>query len=302
MENIGNVLKERRIELGYSLEEMSVKTKLSTVQLKAIEDGNISFFKEDLSYLSYFVRYYANALNINYDEIRGDLSNQINDYTDAISVKRVQEAENINTSIMQKVKSSGEKAGLTRAKRKSRIDLTSVGLFALVAVVVLVLSFVFFTKILPAIGDQPDSPIVTNPKPGDDNETEEKPTEPEKPSEPEAPEATALVVTQETPNLYLVSGWTEEDAVFELVVNSRTWVQFSVNGAVLENPASTIYEKDADVTIVTKPALNTELVMNLGYVAGNKIKLNGNEIPLDASVANITGSQVITFKFVGGNE
>lgn len=302
MENIGNVLKERRIELGYSLEEMSVKTKLSTVQLKAIEDGNISFFKEDLSYLSYFVRYYANALNINYDEIRGDLSNQINDYTDAISVKRVQEAENINTSIMQKVKSSGEKAGLTRAKRKSRIDLTSVGLFALVAVVVLVLSFVFFTKILPAIGSQPDSPIVTNPKPGDDNETEEKPTEPEKPSEPEAPEATALVVTQETPNLYLVSGWTEEDAVFELVVNSRTWVQFSVNGAVLENPASTIYEKDADVTIVTKPALNTELVMNLGYVAGNKIKLNGNEIPLDASVANITGSQVITFKFVGGNE
>ena len=96
MENIGQILKEKRLELNYTLEDMSQKTKMSTVQLKAIEDGNISFFKEDLSYLSYFVRYYSNALNIDYNELRKDLDHTITEFTQTISIKEISELEAIN--------------------------------------------------------------------------------------------------------------------------------------------------------------------------------------------------------------
>ena len=43
MENIGLILKERRESLNLTLEDMSRQTKLSTVQLQAIEEGNIEF-------------------------------------------------------------------------------------------------------------------------------------------------------------------------------------------------------------------------------------------------------------------
>ena len=57
MKEIGATLKKRREELGYTLEEMSNKTRISVAQLKALEDGDLEFFKDDLSYVRYFVRF-----------------------------------------------------------------------------------------------------------------------------------------------------------------------------------------------------------------------------------------------------
>ena len=48
MEKIGNMLKEKRIELGMSVEDISEKTRLTTKHIKALEEGDISFFHEDL--------------------------------------------------------------------------------------------------------------------------------------------------------------------------------------------------------------------------------------------------------------
>ncbi|WP_223246850.1 helix-turn-helix domain-containing protein [Erysipelothrix rhusiopathiae] len=101
MEKIGLILQERRKEQGYSLEEMSVKTKLSTVQLSAIEEGNIQFFKDDLSYLSYFVRYYANALGIDYNELRNELDDTINAYTDSITVSQIKKQDEITSNVQK---------------------------------------------------------------------------------------------------------------------------------------------------------------------------------------------------------
>lgn len=44
MEKIGNMLKEKRIELGMSVEDISEKTRLTTKHIKALEEGDISFF------------------------------------------------------------------------------------------------------------------------------------------------------------------------------------------------------------------------------------------------------------------
>lgn len=294
LEKIGSILKDQRIQLGFSLEEMSVKTKLSTVQLKAIEDGNISFFKEDLSYLTYFVRYYANALNLDYDSLRIDLDDKINEYTDAISLSKIKEAENINTSIMEKIRI---KQSTQVSKRRKKIDFTSMALIALVVVVVSVLGFIFFTRILPQIGKPNESPVINNPKP----EVPELPVV-EEPEVPAVPEKPTFSVSQENPTTYLVSGWTENtDTVFNVKFESRSWVRFSMDGVFLENPASTIYEKGVEITIVVKPQENSVLKMEFGYMAGNTISLDGVPVELDAGIASASGNKVLFFKFVGGN-
>ena len=54
MKEIGATLRKRREELGYTLEEMSNKTRISVAQLNALEEGDLEFFKDDLSYVRYF--------------------------------------------------------------------------------------------------------------------------------------------------------------------------------------------------------------------------------------------------------
>lgn len=295
LDKIGAVLKDKRMELGFSLEEMSVKTKLSTVQLKAIEDGNISFFKEDLSYLTYFVRYYANSLNLNYDDLRSDLDEKILEFTDAISVSRIKEAENINTSIMEKVRI---KNSANLKKKRKKFDLTGVLLVFFVGVVVLALTYIFFTKILPEIGNSNNNPIVTNPKPQEPNEVEKPPVT----SKPEVPEVKPLTVTMENPTTYLVKGWENtEKAEFTVKFNANAWVRFSVNDIVLDNPASKTYAPGTEAIIIVNPKTDSTVKMQIGYMQSNEFLLDGVPVELDQNVANTTGAQTLLFKFVGGN-
>ncbi len=59
MEEIGKLLKEKRLELGLTIEEVSEKTRLTQKHIKALEEGDISFFHDDLSYLRFFVKSYC---------------------------------------------------------------------------------------------------------------------------------------------------------------------------------------------------------------------------------------------------
>ena len=81
MEKIGNMLKEKRIELGMSVEDISEKTRLTTKHIKALEEGDISFFHEDLSYLRFFVKSYCDAVGIDFEDMKDELRESIDDYT-----------------------------------------------------------------------------------------------------------------------------------------------------------------------------------------------------------------------------
>ena len=89
MKEIGATLKKRREELGYTLEEMSNKTRISVAQLKALEDGDLEFFKDDLSYVRYFVRFYCQALYLDFDPLRDQLSQDLDQFTETMSLKAI---------------------------------------------------------------------------------------------------------------------------------------------------------------------------------------------------------------------
>ena len=68
MKEIGEKLKEARLEMGISIEEAAEDLKLRPSQLENIEEGNQSAFK-DIFYLKYFIRDYAKYLGLDADEM-----------------------------------------------------------------------------------------------------------------------------------------------------------------------------------------------------------------------------------------
>lgn len=295
LENIGLILKNRREELGYSLEDVSIKTKLSTIQLNAIEEGNIQFFKDDLSYLSYFVRYYANALDLNYDELRDSLDETINEFTHTMSVTQIQKNEDINNNIQNRVKKS---VVPTKVKKSKGLDLKSFGLISFVIIISGLLVFAFFTKILPMIQDAQDP--INKPevivRPQDENDTETETKEPEK-----KPEETAkkVVIKKIDAKNYEVSGFKPgENVVFDLKIANASWIEVYENTKRMANPVPKVYQPNEEVKVIVQPQKDTFVEILFGYAQGNGLTINGETVEVDESVSGLAGKAKLNFKFV----
>lgn len=305
METIGDILKEKRLELDYTLDDMSVKTKLSKIQLKAIEEGNISFFKDDLSYLTYFVRYYANALGIDYDEIRRDLDETISGYTNTLSISRMKDLERIDQSVAQRKVSTQKKKASIHKK-----DLASIGMIVLALAILIGLGFVFVKVIIPAFQSDPKD-IVARPIPpnidngegtGDGNgegtgqQPEEKPEE-----TPEEPANFTVSKAADLENTYDIIGWKDtDDVLFEVNVKVSTTLRFTLDGAVQTTPEpGVVYNAGDLIPLTTKAMKDKVLEISLGFPLNNEIAINGELIELDASVTSSRTAKTVTFRFIG---
>lgn len=303
MERLGSVLKERRLELNLTLEDMSTKTKLSVPQLQAIEEGNISFFKEDLSYLNYFVRYYANALNVNYDEIRDILDDAVTNYTDAINLSQIQKKEEISSSVREKTKQNPPRnSGMNRAKPSYRkIDIPTLGLLVLAIAIIAGMILVGVKWIIPMIGstDPITPPPIVNPNP--DKEEDKTPEEgnSQTPESPETPDQ-KYVVTKIDATTYEIKGWSpQEEFKFGVNIQNRSWMQFLENSKILAEPKSIIYENGATIDVSVIAEKDKVFIINFGYFSGNTITLNGQTIEADKSILN-KDIVKITFRFTEG--
>ncbi|EFY09405.1 helix-turn-helix domain-containing protein [Erysipelothrix rhusiopathiae] len=307
LEKIGLILQERRKEQGYSLEEMSVKTKLSTVQLSAIEEGNIQFFKDDLSYLSYFVRYYANALGIDYNELRNELDDTINAYTDSITVSQIKKQDEITSNVQKKSKKTKVKSKPTSKGRK-KMDLQTIAML-LFAIAILALLFFGGYKLLSGslnvkdpIEDPGSTIVVPKEDPKEESKEDEKKPETEKPKEPEK---VKLEVAQKSIEgssvVYEVKNWVkDEKATFEFEFHNASWTSFTEDGQQLANPAAKIFNAGEKASVIFNVVEGKSLEATFGYMNGNEIKLNGEKVELDASIATLPDYATITFKFIGG--
>ena len=147
MEKIGNMLKEKRIELGMSVEDISEKTRLTTKHIKALEEGDISFFHEDLSYLRFFVKSYCDAVGIDFEDMKDELRESIDDYT----MTSVQSAQLSHEEIEHNIAKSEKLTKVQTAdvkmprqkRRRAKPDVSLISLVAIIGVVVIVLMFAF---------------------------------------------------------------------------------------------------------------------------------------------------------------
>lgn len=303
MESVGSKLKAQREQLGFSLEEMGRKTKLSIQQMQALEEGDTSFFHDDLSYVPYITRFYAQALYLDYDEIRQEVTESLDQYHKTQQMKVIQQREQMESSIHRKSNHASLGKKSLKPVGKRRIDYSFLSLIAIIIILVISLIFVFFAFVLPMIqqGNQPTNqdPIVG--LPNNPNDEVKEPTDPTNPDPVVSSLSFSLDPTsqQGRPIIDVVDFREEEEVTIIVSFASDTWIKVYFDDVATNNPQSRIYKPNESMEIRTIAADGLEVLIHFGFMRGNEIFLNDEVVVLDNYSTNATSGVRVTFRFKG---
>jgi transcriptional regulator with XRE-family HTH domain len=291
MLEIGKSLKERREELGFTLKQMSEKTKVPTNKLQAIENGDIKYFDNDLTYLKFYVRYYCNALHLDFEIFRDSLDLALDDFSNTSKMIKINEINEIHNHVKERVINKP-----TNKKRKFDISFISFASSIILLVITLILVFVFL--ILPNINKQ-EIPIINNtelPSPIVDNEEDivEEIVEEIEPL--------ILTVSQIDEVNYEITGFSDNQELVMLInFRSNAYVRIRVDGDTAINLPSKLYNVGTVLDFKFNATGESILEVYIGWMNGNTITINDIVIPIDETIARRNGSVTFTFRLKGEN-
>ena len=305
MKEIGEILKAKRLEKGLTIEQISQQTRLSLPHIKAIEAGNLDYFKNDLSYLRFFLHAYSDVVGADYEQIKMLLNKSLDDYTRAFEIKKADDHIKMEENIQKNKKEDVERKKRKRPavhKHQSRgkLDFSLVSFLTIVtilAVCVLTVSGYYLLRNLNQ-NEEPNEPIP----PVVENEND-KPTQQEENEDPnnneETSETEPLRVELEETNRYMIYNAAEKIVIrIEFVPSS--WFLATMDGVDMRTPVSQIYDAGSTLEIEMDPAVNQELKLRFGYFAGMQLYVNDEAVEIDSSIAQRPGTQDIYFE-IGGN-
>lgn len=289
MEELGRLLYEARIKKNVSIEKVSQDTKLTVRYLQAIEKGDLSVFKDDLTYLRYFLKAYCDYLGVDFEEVKPILKESVDTYTQTLSLEEITKYEDLPQKPRRVTRKKNEYNYKKVKPRK--FDFSFASLIAVIGMIFIGLLFVFMMYVLPRLNnnevvDDPNLPPVV-----------EVPKE----EEPSVEEPTfKTIITMQSPNEYLVSGFDIANPV-EITVNfgSNSWFEARLNGIVLAEPKSQIYYVNDQLDFTISAEQQTELAIRLGFFANNSFKINGEPVILDQTLANLPTADTVRFIFQG---
>lgn len=305
MKEIGKFLKDTRKKQGLTKEDISNKTKMNISIIKNIEDGNIEFFSNDLTYLRYYIRSYSNSINVDFDSLEEEIEKATLTYTQSMETLEKDKIEQLNESIKYKRNIVEPTSPLSSVSQKSKnIDWT---LVSLISIVTLIVAFLMYSVAVNLTSEKPDKkepPIVDV-----DKDKDKKPNEKEDDDVIE-PELKEINITQENANTYLISNWqAQEDFSIKTIFNSATWTQIKVNEQVINIPEEDANNKTflpgEELVIKDKYILNGEenafkagdiISIRFGIMNGNEFMINNEEYTLDESIASLLGPTDVIFK------
>lgn len=312
MENIGKMLKEKRIERGLTIEQISEKTRLTTKHIKALEEGDISFFKDDLSYLRFFVKSYCEAVGIDFEEIKDELRSSVDDYTMTFTNTMARQHEEMEKHIAEtelskvvkttNVKSKPKFDKLKTNKKKSKLmnrkpDFSLVSLIAVVSVVAIMLMFAFIVYLN---SDKKESTNANTPPtaPVQDGSGENKyPTTDEETKEEETKKE--LTITKNDTTHYTITGYKEGDELqlATQFVGSNSSYSITVDGVVLQDPKPQVYYAPNTATAKITAKKGSKVQVYFGFLINANIKINDKTVKIDDTIANAGGSATLEFTF-----
>ena len=314
MEKISKMLKEKRLELGLTVEDISEQTRLTQKHIKALEEGNLDFFQDDLTYLRFFVKSYCEAVGIDFEEIKDELRESVNDYTQTITMSAIQEHEDIERNIansdkLSKVQRVDEKPAKVRKRPKDpkrkpslkKVDFSLVSLIAVVSVVVIVLAcaLVIFMKSMNNHTDtakNKDQPIAD--KQGNKGDNEYPTTSSKKKEETKKKD---IEVTKTGTTQYTIDNVSDGDELtFEISLNNtNTSLTFMVNGETMSDPAPQLYNFNSVAKAKIKAKKNMKIVIYYGMAYDQTMKINGKTVRIDDSILGSQNSANLEFTVMG---
>lgn len=308
MENIGKMLKEKRLELGLSIDDISKKTRLTPKHVKALEEGEMSFFHEDLSYLRFFVKSYCDAVNVDFEDVKDELRGSIDDYTTTYLNKAELTHQEIERNVSRSERLSRVQSSDTgrRSLRMQKPDVSLVSLVAIIGVVVIVIlfTFVIFLKSGNKNNDlsqkQPVAPIQNE---VGKNETEDK----DKPSDTNDKKEMEIVAGDDATHFFLTNIKDGDKVKIDTAFtgsNSGYSVTI-INDGNEEVRNNEVYNMGQVATTEVKVKQGTKINVYVGCMYKTEIKINDKVVKLDNSVnpSTWTGSCTsYTFEFTVGDQ
>lgn len=305
MKEIGQFLKETRKKLNLTINDISDTTKMNINIIKNIEAGNIAYFDNDLTYLRYYVRSYANAVNVDFDSLVDQLEKSTLSHTQNMLVLEKEKLKQLNENIKiktQNISNPLQHGGLK--KPKSRIDWTLVSLISIIIVIGAFLIYSMFNNFLNKEPNLDKPPVVVDPN-DDDKDPDSK-----DPSDDEDVIIADVEIIKENPSTYLISNWQiQEDFSIKTKFGVNTWVQIKVNNQVINIPdektSSKTYLVDQELILKDKYQIGDQafdfkvgdtIVIRYGIMLGNSFYINGNQYDLDESIANASSGTDVIFK------
>jgi transcriptional regulator with XRE-family HTH domain len=298
MTDIGNSIRRRREELGFTLEEICEKTKISVVQLNAIENGDMDHFKHDMVFLRFYLKNLCVVLGLDFNDVAQQFNITKDEFTNTLSLKKIRENEVSEANIAKNKRLSDNKY-IYRNFKKKRFEVSFVTLIIVIAIIVIGLTFVFFTSILPRLSVTPkiigNNPITQIPG---EIKTEVNP----KPNPDPNPNPTQIVITKTGLTSYRITDWVKDKQVkFVLSFKTNSYIRVFIDGVVTNNPAARKYVYGESMEIITTAVANREVQIAIGYIKMNTITVNGQKVVIDPTIANLPKSFKVTFTFSGSS-
>lgn len=111
------ILKQRRLDLNLSVQDIAIQTRLKPEYIRAIEDNNLEIFSDDFSYVRYFVHGYCDAIGVNWLAIKDEVDAQISAYA-AARDQALMQAQMKMIQSMPTARPTRSSARSTRRRRK----------------------------------------------------------------------------------------------------------------------------------------------------------------------------------------
>lgn len=310
MEEVGKILKEQRVKLGLTLDDIYEKTKITPIKVKAIENGDISFFKHELSYLKFYIQYYARSLDIPYEDLEESLNNALDSYSDTILIKRDEKKIVSNENIQRRMDKNKERYNVNNKfplqQKKRRFDISSIVLVLLMIVVAALLVYGFVEFVIPMINRNPvvEIPNVPEvPDPPVDNDNNEpivnvvpENNDNEEPAVVDITEVNHQIGSSLTLDVNLNG---IEDARFKIETGSDTWLRFSIDGQPTSNPLDTVYVSGSSVELRLDAATQQNVSLRVGTMVNNKFFINDQPIAIPEESVNHPSGFTITLNLIG---
>lgn len=292
MEQLSTTLKQQREALNLSLEALSAKTKISILQLQAIEEGNLSFFADDITYFPFIVKAIVLALGLDYADFRQDVTNIVNQYHHTAKLQVIKEHQEINESIKRRVIQSKPK----NKKKKIKWDFTFISLVTILVALLLSLTYVFGVYVLPILqnGNNQNNPGIVDLPDNPNNQDDEVDQ-----GDPDDFISQLEVVRVSNTDYELVNYADQEEVKISVLFNVDTWVRVFIDDVATDNPRSTTYPANSTIEVFTNAKDNHKITLHVGVVRSNIFSVNDQVIELDNSVANLTYGVRFNFTFKG---
>lgn len=318
MKEIGNKLQTKRQSLKLSYQDIAKMTKMPEEHIKAIERGDIDYFKNDITYLRFYVRAYCKALGIDFEAYKNMFEKDIDDFTQTLSLKAIKEREEIEENIASRtevrkadtykeppvatVKDRGsirQNANQAiRFRKKPRLDISLISLLVIVVVVIGVIVFVVFNNSMNPSDDTANDPKVnenTTPTPESNNNNNDKPIDID-----DDPKESGYKVSEQDPYTYLVEGL-KRDATFKIEIKIappagfKVWASNTKSGVIgtLNDKNITLVDVSSTealgITYEGRVGADDTYVFNFKDYAstGVSVFIDGKKVDLNATLDKI---------------